>query len=154
MRKQESLRSRLTRWRFNLFPCYWSTGAKITFISPDFHEVDIKLPLSWRTRNIVGVIFGGSMFGATDPILMTMFMKILGRDYIVWDKSGSIRYRKPGRSTLYAEFRIDPVDVETVTRELKIREKLDLTFKVDLKDAAGTVHAEVEKVIHFRKKRK
>src|SRR2546427_10291649 len=51
--------TRLTRWRFNFFPAYRGTGARITYIRHDWSEVHIRLPLSWRTRNYVGTIFGG-----------------------------------------------------------------------------------------------
>jgi acyl-coenzyme A thioesterase PaaI-like protein len=70
----ESLRSRFYRWGFNLFPAYCATGARITFISHDFREVRIKLPLSWQTRNYVGTIFGGSMCAAIDPVYMLMLI--------------------------------------------------------------------------------
>ena len=33
---------------------------------------------SWRTRNYVGTIFGGSMYSAVDPIYM---VRRLGKDY-------------------------------------------------------------------------
>ncbi len=150
----ENWKSRLLRLRLNFFPCYWFTGAKIVFIRSDFQQVRVKLPLTWRTRNIVGVTFGGSMFAATDPVYMTMFMNILGRNYIVWDKAGSIRYRKPGRADLFAEFLITDEQVDRVRQALESQEKLDLDFKVNLTDAEGVVHAEVEKVVHFRKKPK
>ena len=57
-------------------------------------EVRVKLPLNWRTRNYVGTIFGGSLYGAVDPVYMIMLMKVLGRDYVVWDKAASIRFRR------------------------------------------------------------
>ena len=34
---------------------------------------------------------------AVDPIYMLMLLKILGPEYIVWDKSANIRFRKPGK---------------------------------------------------------
>jgi len=34
----------------------------------------------------------------TDAFYMLMFMSNLGRDYIVWDKAATIRYRKPERA--------------------------------------------------------
>ena len=49
----ESFRTRLMRWGFNLWPCYRGTGGRVTFIAADWREVRVRLPLSWRTRNIV-----------------------------------------------------------------------------------------------------
>src|SRR5689334_16335515 len=103
----ESFRTRLLRWKFNFFPAYRGTGARITYIASDFSEVRIRLPLSWRSRNYVGTIFGGSLYGAVDPIFMIMLIQLLGPDYVVWDKAAAIRFLKPGRTTLYATFKID-----------------------------------------------
>src|SRR5260370_10636464 len=92
------------RWKFNLFPAYRGTGGRITYISGDLREVRVKIPLSWRTRNYVGTIYGGSLYGAVDPMYMIMLIRILGPAYTVWDKAASIRFVKPGRSTLTARF--------------------------------------------------
>ena len=74
----ESRRTRLQRWRFNFFPAYRGAGARITYIAADWREVRIKLPLNWLTRNYVGTIYGGSMYGAVDPIYMIMLIRLLG----------------------------------------------------------------------------
>lgn len=67
----ESRASRRMRWRFNLFPAFRGTGARVTYIAGDFRELHVRLPLNWRTRNYVGTIFGGSLYGAVDPLLLT-----------------------------------------------------------------------------------
>ena len=41
-------------------------------IFPRWSEVHVTIPLSLRTRNYVGTIFGGSMFSGTDPLFMLM----------------------------------------------------------------------------------
>ena len=79
----------------------------MTYISSDFREARVRLPLTWRSRNAVGTIFGGSMYAAVDPLYMILLMHSLGREYVVWDKAASIRFRKPGRSTLFAQFLVD-----------------------------------------------
>src|SRR5213083_2390419 len=94
----ESWRSRMQRWVFNFFPTYRSTGAWITYIADDFREIRIRLPLGWRTRNYVGTMFGGSMYAAGDGVFMVMLIKAPGPDYIVWDKSATVRFRKPART--------------------------------------------------------
>src|SRR5215475_5393241 len=92
------------RWMFNLFPAYRGTGGRVTYIAADFREVRVKLPLSWRTRNYVGTIFGGSLYGAVDPVYMIMLIRILGPGWTVWDKAATIHFRRPGRETLFARF--------------------------------------------------
>lgn len=103
----ESFGSRVRKWGFNLFPAYWCTGARITYLADDFREVRVRLPLNWRTRNYVGTIFGGSMYAAVDPVYMIMLIHNLGPEYEVWDKAASIRFREPGRDTLRARFVLD-----------------------------------------------
>ena len=95
----ESRQTRWLRWKLNFFPAYRGVGARVDYIAGDFREVRIHLPLNWRTRNYVGTIFGGSLYASCDPIYMIMLIQILGRDYVVWDKAASIRFRKPGRAT-------------------------------------------------------
>ena len=148
----ESWRSRTSRWGFNLFPAYWSTGAHITYIAGDWREVRVRLPLSWRTRNVVGTIFGGSMYGAVDPIYMVMLIKLLGPDYIVWDKAATIQFRRPGRSTLEARFVVDAALLDGIRAELEQAPKTERVMAVELVGADGTVHASVEKVLHIRRR--
>lgn len=148
----ESLETRVTRWGFNLFPAFRGTGGRITYIARDWHEIHLKVPLSWRTRNYVGTIFGGSMYGAVDPIFMIMLIKILGPAYVVWDKAAAIRFRKPGRTTLYAKFLLEPATVDEIRREVAARGRVDRVLHVDLADATGVVHAAVDKTIYIKTK--
>lgn len=140
------------RWGFNAWPCYRGTGARVTFIASDWREVRIRLPLSWRTRNYVGTIFGGSLYGAVDPFYMIMLMKNLGPDYVVWDKSATVRFRRPGRSTLTATFRLDEGELAEIRGLLANLPKVDRTYTVELADRAGTVHALIEKVVHIARR--
>ncbi|HEX9081005.1 MAG TPA: DUF4442 domain-containing protein [Holophagaceae bacterium] len=148
----ESLRTRLTRWGFNWWPCYRGTGAKVTYIAADWREVRIRLPLSWRTRNYVGTIFGGSLYAGVDPFFMIMLMKNLGPDYVVWDKAATVRFRRPGRSDLTATFRLEASELQEVRDLLKTQPKVDRVYTIDLVDRNGLVHATVDKVIHVSRK--
>jgi acyl-coenzyme A thioesterase PaaI-like protein len=136
---------------FNVWPCYWGTGGKVTFLSSDWREAVVRLKLTARTRNPVGTIFGGSIYGAIDPIYMQMLIKILGPGYVVWDKAASIRFRKPGRSTLEARFHISEGEIAAI-RELAAREKsVDRVYLVEFKDQDGLVCASIEKTVYIRR---
>jgi len=148
----ESWTTRLARWGFNLNPTYWSTGARISYIAGDWTEIRIRLPLSWRTRNYVGSIFGGAMYAAVDPVYMIMLIKILGPSYTVWDKAATIRFRKPARSTLTARFVVDAALAAEIREELNHTPKLDRVLTVELAGADGTVHATVEKTLHVSRR--
>ena len=151
-RAKEGWRGRLRRWGFNLVPAWRGTGGRIAFLADDWSEVRVRLPLSWRTRNYVGTIFGGSMYGAVDPIYMIMLIKRLGPGYQVWDKAARIRFRRPGRSTLHARFVLEDDEVRDVLALLEASDRVERTYTVELTDEGGVVHAHIEKLIHIRRK--
>ena len=111
-----------------------------------------KLPLNWRTRNYVGTIFGGSLYGAVDPFYMIMLIKLLGPEYVVWDKAAAIRFRKPGRAMLTARFVISDPELAAIRAAAAAQPSVDRTYVVELSDAAGVVHASIEKTIYIRRK--
>ncbi|HEX9035833.1 MAG TPA: DUF4442 domain-containing protein [Ktedonobacterales bacterium] len=147
----ESWATRLHRWMFNLAPVYRGTGGRITHIAGDWREVRIRLPLSVRTRNYVGTIYGGSMYACVDPFYMVMLINALGKDYVVWDKLATIRFRKPGKTTLYARFTLDNAELEGIRAALTTQRSIDRVYTVTLVDAQRVVHAEIEKVIYIRR---
>ena len=148
----ESFQTRLYKWGFNIYPAYRGTGGWITYIASDWREIHVKLPLSWQTRNYVGTIFGGSLYAAVDPFYMIMLIKNLGPDYVVWDKAASIRFKRPGRNTLYARFQLSEQELQFIKSELQHTEKLDRHYQVELNDSSGVNHAVVEKTIFIAKK--
>lgn len=141
------------RWKFNLFPAYRGTGGRVVYIADDWHEVRVKIPLSRRTRNYVGTIYGGSMYGAIDPIYMLMLIKTLGRDYVVWDKAAKIRFRRPGKETLYANFAVTEDEIAEIKRLAETERSIDRVYSLELKNKSGVVHAEIEKTLFIAKKR-
>jgi len=143
---------RLFRVVLNFYPPFRGTGAWCTFIADDWSEMRIKVPLSLRTRNYVGTIFGGSLYAGLDPPFMFMLMHRLGPDYLVWDKAASIRFRKPGRGALFASCKMPDAEVAEVKRLLESAEKVERNYSVDLVDKAGVVHATIDKVVNVRKR--
>ena len=148
----ESFDSKKMRWMFNLFPAYLGSGAKVTYIDASYKQLKIKLPLSWRTRNYVGTIYGGSMYAAIDPMYMLMLMRILGKDYVVWDKAASIRFRRPGTTTLYANFVITDEQVQEIQALVAENGEIDYHFQLDMVDEQGKVHAQFDKTIYVATK--
>ncbi|HNU06537.1 MAG TPA: DUF4442 domain-containing protein [Pyrinomonadaceae bacterium] len=142
----------LDRIKFNLFPAFRGTGARIDEISDDYRRIRIRIPLNWRTRNYVGTIYGGSMYGAVDPIYMIMLIKNLGAEYVVWDKAATIRFKKPGKETLFAEFRLDQREINEIKLILRDQKSVDRIYTVEITDSAGTVHCVVEKTLYIARK--
>src|SRR5829696_2110786 len=150
----ESLKSRMFRFWFNFFPAYRGSGGRVTYIADDFREIRVKIPLSWRTRNYVGTIYGGSMYSAIDPIYMLMLIRILGPEYVVWDKAAKIRFRKPGKGTLHVEFLITDEEIDEIKRLADEQRSVDRVYDVELKNKDGVLHASVEKTLYIAKKGK
>ena len=141
------------RVMFNLWPPLLGAGIRIKRIQPDWREVAVEMKLRRWNANYVGTHYGGSLYSMTDPFYMVMFIEILGRDYIVWDKAASIRFRRPGRGTVFAKFRISEEQIAEIRETLKTEEKIDREFSVDVKGAGGETIAEVKKLLQFRKKK-
>lgn len=144
--------ARLVRMGFNLHPAFRSTGGRVVHVAPDLRHIRVRLPLTWKTKNIVGSLYGGSLFAITDGAHPAMLMAALGEDYIIWDKAASIRYRKPGYTTLYADFRVTPDEMVGIRSALAEQYEVDWTFQIDIKDADGVIHTVVERTVYIAEK--
>ena len=136
----------------NLWPPFLGAGIRLKRISSDMKEVDVEMKLRWWNANYVGTHFGGSLYMMTDAFYMLMLMSNLGRDYIVWDKSATIRYKKPGRGTVRAEFRLSDAQLDDIREKLKSLLKYEPVFTVAVKDETGEIVAEVDKLLYIRRK--
>jgi hypothetical protein len=140
------------RLLMNLWPPFLGAGIRVKRLERDWKEIDVELKLRRWNSNYVGTHYGGSLYSMTDPFFMLMLIESLGPDYIVWDKSASIRFKKPGKGTVSASFRMSEQQIEEIRQELQIREKIERTLMVEVKDESGGVVAEVQKVLSIRRK--
>ena len=147
-----SFKTWLMRLFFHIHPAYHGTGGRVTYISADWSELKLEIPHNWRTRNYVGTIFGGSLYGAVDPMYMIMLIQRLGPDYIVWDKAATIHFKKPGKCKLYASFEITNEEVQIIKQELKSSRSMERIYHLDITDKEGKVYVMVDKTIYIRKK--
>jgi len=148
----ESFATKIDRWKFNIFPAYRGSGARVLYISDDYRELRVKIPLSWRTKNYVGTIYGGSMYAGIDPIYMLMLIRNLSTDYVVWDKSATIRFKRPGKETLFAEFYLTQEELSEIKHQLETKKSVDRIYTVELTDKNGKVHCIIEKTLYIAKK--
>ena len=115
------------------------------FWASDSTEVHLRLRLNIWTYNYVGTIFGGSFFSAADPFYMLMLIRSLGSSYVVWDKSASIRFKKPGKTALFAKLQITETDFEEIKDAVAQSGETTRTFVIQWKDREGVIHAEIER---------
>ena len=142
-------------WRLrtllNWWPTFLFSGIKVRHIDADFSAATVELKLGLLNRNYVGTAFGGTLFAMTDPFWMIMMIRQLGQGYVVWDRSAVIRFLKPGRGTIRAEFQLPPEEVQRVRDCTLETGRYDPSYTVQLRDLRGEVVAEVEKTLYIRK---
>lgn len=148
----ESWKTKFFRYGINLYPMFFGTGGKVMFIAGDWKRVVVRLSLNMWTRNYVGAIFGGSQFSATDPMYMVMLINILGNDYVVWDKSASIQFKKPGKGKLKAEFIYTEEEVEHIKRVTASEGKYEFIKSVSWLDQSGAVVSTIDKSVYVATK--
>lgn len=136
----------------NLWPPFLGAGIRVKRLAPDWKSIDVEMTLRRWNSNYVGTHYGGSLYSMTDPFYMLMLIECLGRDYVVWDKAATIRFRRPGKGTVTASFRLSGQQIDEIKQALTTQDKVEPTFVVQVKDEAGIVVAEVEKLLHVRRK--
>ncbi len=136
-----------------LYPPFIGAGIKITEIADDWKNLKVAMKLRWYNKNVVGTHFGGSLYAMTDPFFVLMLMKILGKNYIVWDQSAKIDFIEPGRGAVYADFKIDDEMIDLIKLNTDSGSKFLPEFTVDVTNDAGDIVAKVHKTLYIRRKR-
>ena len=136
------------------YPPFLGAGIRIARMSEDLREIDVEMKLHWWNRNYVRTHYGGSLYSMADPFYMVMLIENLGPGYIVWDKASTIRFRKPGKGTVRAEFRLTQEQIDSLRAQVDSQGKIEPTFNVKVLDESGEVVAEVEKLLHIRRKQR
>jgi acyl-coenzyme A thioesterase PaaI-like protein len=134
---------------FNFYPSYFGTGGKILFIALDWKRMVVQLKYSWRTRNIQKIAFGGSIYSSLDPIIAVQVSHILGKEYIVLDKSAKIQYLKPIKHVVYCESIITDQLIETIKEEVAKNHRYCFEDILEYKDKRGVVYAKITKEIYI-----
>ncbi len=146
-------KDQLFKFGFNFSPMYRRSQGRILSVSKDIREVKIKLKINWKNRNYMNTIFGGSMFSALDPIPMIQLVYILGKDYVIWDKSAEIRFKKPANVNLYATFHFSQDELESIKNRVAEENEIVIPKNTLLTDQKGErVFCEVKKYIYIADK--
>lgn len=137
---------------WSIWPPLLGSGIRVKILRPDLRHIQVTLKLHFWNRNFFGTQYGGSLFSMTDPFFSVMLIENLGRDYIVWDKSASIRYLKPGKTDVRAEFILTEEILTEIREELKTKSKMDWVVSIPITDRNEQIIAQVEKVLYIRRK--
>ena len=93
------------------------------------------------------------MAAATDPIAMVQRINILGDGYVVWDKAGEIRFRRPAREEHYAPFTYTAEELTDIRARVAREGEIDIVNASKLTDRSGTVaYAEVQRMLYIARK--
>lgn len=142
------------RRMMNLYPPYLGAGVNADRVSDDFLEIDVSMPLRFYNRNYVGTHFGGSLYSMTDPFYMLMLMQYLGKDHYIWDKTASIDFKAPGKTRVFAQFRLSLAQIEEFRRLAQESDSaIYPEFEVRVTDEEGTLVALVKKTVYIKRKK-
>jgi hypothetical protein len=145
-------KSTLFRVMFNISPMYRRSCGRIVFVSKDLHVVKIKITLTYKNKNYVGSMFGGSLFAATDPIYMIQLMQILGKNYVVWDKATEIKFKQPVYKNAFAVFEFTSDEIEDIIDKVATENEVNYTKKLFITDESNLIYSELDKTIYISSK--
>jgi acyl-coenzyme A thioesterase PaaI-like protein len=135
------------------FAPYLGAGIRVTNIAEDFSSARVEMGQHWYNTNYVGTHFGGSLYSMVDPMYMLLLMRRLGNDYIVWDKSASIDFIRPGKGRVMARFELTDERVDQIRAATEGGDKILPEWDVDIVDESGELVARVHKVLYVRRKK-
>ena len=143
----------VSKFMLNHYAPYTGAGIEIVKIDLPNYHIPVKMPLTRKNQNIVGVHFGGSLYSMVDPFYMLLLMHHLGPKYIVWDKTATIKFLTPGRGTAYTDIRLDFQEVEQIKTLTENYTPVIRRYSLNIFDEAGLRIAEIEKTLYIRRKK-
>lgn len=145
---------RTERWKLgliNFFAPYLGAGVRVRRLADDPLAFESVMKLRLWNRNYFGTHFGGSLYAMCDPFFALILVEALGpREFTVWDKAASVRFRRPGTGTVRARFAIPPERIAEIRARALAGEKVEPEFTAEVLDEQGRVVAEVHKLLHVR----
>ena len=153
-RASKFLGNRGTLLALNAYPPYAAAGIRIVEVSPDVSKIVVQMGLHAWNRNFFGTHFGGNLYSMCDPFFLFQVLMVLGDDYVVWDKSATIRFMKPGKGLVRAQFDMPSSKIEELRSLAAGGIKVEPTFTTQVRDETGDVVAEVDKLLYIRLKRR
>ena len=138
----------------NYYAPYVGAGISVSKSDPAFRWFEVSLDMGFLNQNYVGSHFGGSLYAMCDPFYMFILMQNLGEDYIVWDKSASIDFIRPGQGKVTARFEISAEEIAAIKAQVDRERKMSPVFEAEIVGEDGKVVAKVHKTLYVRRKKK
>lgn len=83
---------------------------------------------------------------------MIQLMNILKDDYIVWDKEVTIKYKRPAKENVYAEFTFSHQEINEIKSKVLNKGEFNLVKTFNIVNTKNDVFAEVTKTIYIANK--
>lgn len=148
----KKIKNKLFEKILNLYPPFLGAGIKIEMPNSDMSEFNVSMNLTRLNKNYVGSHYGGSLYSMCDPFFMLILLEKLGKEYIVWDKSASIDFLRPGKGRVHAHFTISDEQVQEIIKLVDKDGKCEPEFDVEVKNKEGKNVARVHKKLWVKKK--
>ena len=88
-----------------------------------------------------------------DPHLMLLLIQLLGKEYLVWDKSADIEFVKATTKKVTSKIKITSNELEEIKYHTDTGEKYLPEFTIEIKDEDDELVAIVRKILYVRRKR-
>lgn len=147
------MKAGLLRFGMNLWSPFRAAGIRVKRIAPDYREVEVELTLKWHSRNYIGKHFGGSLYAMTDPFYMLMLIHVLGPEYFVSHRGGTIEYLIPETGRVHARFALDDATIADIKAQTAGGGKYLPQFPVEVNNRAGDVVARVVHTLYIRRRK-
>lgn len=144
---------RMLKWAMCFYPPLFLQRIWVVKIDKGFKGVHVKIKRSFLNKNYNKSIFGGTIFSAADPFYPVLFHQLLskkGYKLLVWSKSSSIQYLKPGLSDLYFNINVSDEDVAHAELILNTEGKYMAHHPIDIYNKDGEICVSVMNEIYLR----
>ena len=136
----------------NIYPPYLGAGVRALHREGDERTFRVEMRLRPWNRNLFGTHFGGSLYSMCDPWFVLLLVRLLGDGYLVWDKTATIEFLRPGRGRVSAAFHLSPEAVEEIRSAADRDGKTEPVLSVDVVAEDGEVVARVTKRLWVKRK--
>ncbi|MES9868769.1 MAG: PaaI family thioesterase [Sedimenticola sp.] len=135
--------------RLEWFPPFRALGIRVLELEEKGRRTRIRLPLSERTRNPGGSMFGGAMASVADAVPALACAKIF-TEYTVWTRSLHLEFLREGRTDLELRFEMEDRQLAEISAELEQKGRSDPLFRYGFYLGDGLLCARVESRVAIR----
>lgn len=124
--------------KLRFYPPFLLMGVRILNSGTNPASLHVRLPLSWRTRNSGGSIFGGFQAAMADPIAPVVCLMSF-KDIHVWTRKLELDYVARSDEDIFIHLTLSDEQKNTIQTELDQTGRSDPIFTFALTKKDGTL---------------